>query len=133
MAESKDAMIEKDLPSIIEKIWDKATKDNYVSHTMISRIAFEHARLFSLTMALDYKDGKKPDYHLYKIFKNSFIKFTKRTFTPDQILKEYTHITETSEDYDYKKVSKHLEDLSRELNRLIVLEASVEDSLDLDS
>jgi len=134
MTESKDAINEKYLPSIIEKIWDKATKDNYVSHTTISRIAYDYANLLSLCTILEHIRGIHCDYGNYHSFKNSFIEFTKRTFTPDQILKEYTHITETSEDYDYKKVSKHLEDLKRELEGFIVLEQYVKDGKDgLDS
>jgi len=134
MTESKDAINEKSLPSIIEKIWDKATKDNYVSHTMISRIAYDYANLLSLCTILEHIRGIHCDYGNYRSFKNSFIEFTKRTFTPDEILKEYAHITETSEDYDYKKVSKHLEDLKRELEGFIVLEQYVKDGKDgLDS
>ncbi len=133
MTESKDAMIETDLTLIIEYIWYQVAKNNYVSHTMISRIAFEHVHRFRLTMALDPESDKEPDYRLSKVFKNSFIEFTKRTFTINQILKEYTHIMATSEDFDYKKVEKHLEDLKRELNGFMVLEYGTEEGIHLDS
>jgi len=125
---------EKSLPSILEDIWHKATKDNYVSHTMISRIAYDYANLLSLCTIAEHVIGIPHDRGNYHSFKNQFIEFTKRTFTPDQILKEYTHIMATSEDYDYKKVSKHVEDLKRELSEFIILEQYVKDGKDgLDS
>jgi len=134
MTESKDAMNEKYLHSILEDIWHKATIDNYVSHTAISRVAFEYAYLLSMCSILEHIKGIAHDRGNYRSFKNYFIEFTKKTFTPSQIVKEYAHITETSKNCDCKKVSKYFEDLRRELNEFAVLEQYVKDSKDgLDS
>ena len=70
---------------------------------------------------------------MIKAFKNYFIEFTKRTFTPGQILKEYTHIMATSEDFDYEEVEKHVEDLKRELLGFMALEQRIEEGIPLDS
>ena len=133
MTESKDAIIEKNLTLLLEHIWYQVVKNHYVSHTMISRIAFEHARWYSLTMAFGGGVDKEPERRLSKAFKNYFIEFMKKTFTTGQILKEYTHITETSKDFDYKKVEKHVEDLKRELRGFFALEQRIEEGIDLDS
>ncbi len=133
MTESKDAIIEKNLTLLLEHIWYQVVNNHYVSHTMISRIAFEHARWYLLTMAYGNGVDTEPERRLSKAFQNFFIEFTKRTFTPGQILKEYTHIMATSEDYDYKELFKHVEDKKRELGESIVWEQCVKDGLHLDS